>query len=99
MSFGDRLFQLRKERGLSLRELAEKVGIDYSLLSKIENDLRPDPEADLLFSILDALSEVKPVSQEEIDGLLAEGRRLTKERLERLRTSPSLRSFMRHKPK
>ena len=99
MSFGDRLYALRKERGLTLRDLAKKVGIDHSLLSKIENDLRPDPEVDVLFAILDALHAVKPIANEEIEGLLSEGRRLTPERLERLRTSKALISFMRKRPR
>ena len=99
MSFGDRLYKLRKARGLTLRELAERAGIDHSLLSKIEHDLRPDPEADLLFAILDALNEVKPIPQDAMQELLAEAQRLTPERLERLRQSKSLRAFMRMKPK
>lgn len=98
MSFGDRLYKLRKDRNLGLRELAELAGIDHSLLSKIENDLRPDPEADLLFAILDALGGVKRVSPEDTEQLLAEAKRLTPERLSRLRESKSLRTFMRRKP-
>jgi len=99
MSFGDRLFKLRKARGLTLRELAERVGMDHSLLSKIEHDLRPDPEADLLFSILDALNEVKTIPPNEMQELLSEAQRLTPDRLERLRQSKTLRTFMRMKPK
>ena len=37
MTFGDRLRQVRKERGLTLRQLAEQVGVDFTYLSKIEN--------------------------------------------------------------
>ncbi len=99
MSFGDRLFRLRKERRLTLRELAERAGMDHSLLSKIEHDLRPDPEAALLFSILDALHAVKSVPVQEMRELLAEAQRLTPERLKRLRQSKTLRTFMRMKPK
>jgi len=98
MSFGDRLFRLRKERGLTLRELAERVGMDHSLLSKIENDLRPDPETDLLFAIVDALHEVRRVPDEEVDALIAEAKRLTPDRVARLRTSRSLMAFLRRKP-
>lgn len=99
MSFGERLYGLRKERKLGLRELAERAGIDHSLLSKIEHDLRPDPEADLLFSILDALHAVQPIPEQEMQELLAEAQRLTPERLERLRQSKTLRTFMRMKPR
>lgn len=38
MSFGERIRQLRKEHELTLRELAEQVQIDFTYLSKIENN-------------------------------------------------------------
>ncbi len=38
MSFGSEIRRLRAEQKLSLRELAARVGIDFSYLSKIEND-------------------------------------------------------------
>lgn len=37
MEFGQRVRKLRKERGLTLRGLAEVVGVDFTYLSKIEN--------------------------------------------------------------
>ena len=36
LSFGDYLRELRKAKGLSQKELAERVGIDFTYLSKIE---------------------------------------------------------------
>ena len=38
MKFGDKLRQIRHSRGLSQRVLAGKVGLNYTYLSKIEND-------------------------------------------------------------
>lgn len=38
MKFGNRLRQIRAAKGLSQRELAAKVGINFTYLSKIEND-------------------------------------------------------------
>ena len=38
MKFGDKLRQIRHSRGLSQRVLAEKVGLNYTYISKIEND-------------------------------------------------------------
>lgn len=38
MTFGERIRQLRKERKLTQQELADKVGINFTYLSKIEND-------------------------------------------------------------
>lgn len=40
--FGDYLRELRKQAGLSQRELAQQAGIDFTYLSKIENS-RVDP--------------------------------------------------------
>ena len=37
MKLGERLRELRKQRGLTLRALAEAVGVDFTYLSKIEN--------------------------------------------------------------
>lgn len=39
-SIGNHLQNLRKERKLSLRKVADHIGIDVSLLSKIENGER-----------------------------------------------------------
>lgn len=38
MTFGERIRQLRRERGLTQRQLAVKVGVDFTYLSKIENN-------------------------------------------------------------
>jgi transcriptional regulator with XRE-family HTH domain len=38
MNFGGRLREMRKEKGLTLREVAERAGIDFTYLSKMEND-------------------------------------------------------------
>ena len=41
MNFGERLRQIRKEGGLTLRAVAEEAGIDFTYLSKIENGRIP----------------------------------------------------------
>ncbi len=41
--FGERLKQLRTERGLTQIELSEKVNINYSTLSDYEREERKDP--------------------------------------------------------
>lgn len=48
MSFGSRIRQLRKEHDLTLRELAQKVDIDFTYLSKIENGHGPAPAEDTI---------------------------------------------------
>ena len=56
MNFGERLRELRKEKGLTLRELAEKAGIDFTYLSKIENGRIPyTPAADTIRQLADVL--------------------------------------------
>lgn len=38
MSFGEYIHELRQKRELTQRVLAEKVGVDFSYISKMEND-------------------------------------------------------------
>jgi transcriptional regulator with XRE-family HTH domain len=40
LSFGQKLRQIRHEKGLSLKQAAELIGIDYTTLSKIEKEER-----------------------------------------------------------
>lgn len=54
MELGNRIRQRRKELGLSLRELAERVGLTASFLSQIERDLT-SPSLESLRKISDAL--------------------------------------------
>ena len=37
-TFGQQLRQFRQEKGMTLRSLAEAAGVDFTYLSKIEND-------------------------------------------------------------
>jgi transcriptional regulator with XRE-family HTH domain len=55
MTFGDRLREARKLRGLTLQELAKKTGISYSSISLYENDGR-DPSFFNLFCIAEVLN-------------------------------------------
>jgi len=52
-TFGQRIRTLRKELGLSQRELAQQVGIDFTYLSKIEND-RGEPPSEAVIKRLAA---------------------------------------------
>ena len=54
--FGNRLRKLRHHRGLTLRELAEVSGVDFTYLSKIENG-KPGylPGADTIRAMATAL--------------------------------------------
>ena len=56
MEFGERLRELRKSQGLTLRGLAEAVGVDFTYLSKIENGKAGYlPGADTIRSLAEAL--------------------------------------------
>ncbi len=55
VSFGALLRERRRAAGLTQRELAEKANLDFSYISKLENDRLPPPAADtvvLLCTIL-----------------------------------------------
>lgn len=52
MNFGEKLRQLRNEKGLTQPELANAMGIEQSYLSKLEND-KSLPSNDVLNRILD----------------------------------------------
>lgn len=45
MDFGSRIRELRKEKGISLRDFADMVRIDFTYLSKIENG-KVDPPSE-----------------------------------------------------
>ncbi|MBN2572566.1 MAG: helix-turn-helix transcriptional regulator [Ignavibacteriales bacterium] len=61
MSFGDTLKTIRRSKGISQRELASKAGVDFSYISKVENDRLAPPSAETIIKlsqILDVPSEL-----------------------------------------
>jgi len=56
MTFGERLKQLRREAGVTQRQLAKTTNLDFSYISKLENDRNPPPAADTIVRICDALN-------------------------------------------
>ncbi|SRR6266446_60013 len=64
-TFGGKLRTLRRAKGVSQRELAEKVNVDFSYISKVENDRLPPPAADTIEKICGELG----VGAEELMGL------------------------------
>jgi len=54
--FGKRLRELRIQAGLTQRELAEKIGVDFSYLSKIENGVLPPPSEKAILRLAEALN-------------------------------------------
>lgn len=53
--FGKKIREARAEQDIGLRELARRVGIDYSRLSRIERGERPPPDLQLVLNIARAL--------------------------------------------
>jgi len=60
-SFGEILRKLRESEGMPLRELASKLEIDQSTLSKIERDLRNAGE-----ELIEKISTVFNVDEKEL---------------------------------
>lgn len=56
MAIGQAIRQHRKQRGMTLRALAERARVDFTYLSKIENE-KPgfEPSADTLRALAEAL--------------------------------------------
>lgn len=57
--FGPRIRQLRKEHDLTLRELAERVGVNFTYLSKIETG-KGDPPSEETIRRLAQVLDVDP---------------------------------------
>ncbi len=55
-TFGSKLRELRREKEMTLRQLAELAGVDYTYLSKVETEKVPyTPSADTIRAIARAL--------------------------------------------
>jgi len=87
-SFGERLRERRLEKvaddpAFSLRQLADRVGIEPSYLSKIERGEQPPPGEDTIRRIAKELDE-------DEDELLALGGKVSGDLLEIIRDRPTL---------
>lgn len=54
-TFGQTLKEIRRGKGVTQRQLATAVGVDFSYISKVENDRMPPPAADTIVKICEAL--------------------------------------------
>ena len=57
--FGEKLRELRKEAGLTQRELADKVNVDFNYVSKIENGVMPPPSEKAILRLAAVLNADK----------------------------------------
>ena len=87
-TFGQSLRHLRRSQEVTQRELADQVGVDFSYISKMENDRLPPPAADTVVKICEALG----VPSEE---LLALTGKMPTSVQKMLGTSPAALQFLR----
>ena len=74
MSYGDRIKQFRKARGISAEQLAEMTGIAPATIYRYENGTTREPKTSMLRKIADALRvdvweiiEFDPVIADDLD--------------------------------
>lgn len=60
MMFGEKIKELRKDRKITQRDLAAKLGINFTYVSKIENDKLEAPPSESLIRKLADVLEVEP---------------------------------------
>lgn len=66
MNFGERLKQIRTDKGLTQPQFAQLAGIEQSYLSKLEND-KSVPSAEMFSTILSALGMDAAAFLQEVD--------------------------------
>lgn len=71
-TFGDSLKEHRRAAGISQRELAQKANLDFSYISKLENDRIPPPSADTIVVICNILN-VRPEELLALTGKIPSG--------------------------
>jgi transcriptional regulator with XRE-family HTH domain len=86
-TFGMKLQALRRAKGVNQRDLAERVGVDFSYISKVENDRLPPPAAETIEKICKELDV-------PIDELMGLTDKLPTDLKQLLVESRSARSFM-----
>lgn len=87
-SFGQVLRHFRQKAGITQRELARRIGVDFSYISKLENDRLPPPAADTIVTICQTVGQ-SPVQ------LLALRGKIPSEVEEAIATNPSAQEFLK----
>ena len=87
-TFGQTLKVIRRKKDVTQRELAAAVGVDFSYISKIENDRMPPPAADTIVKICEVL-DVPP------DNLLAMTGKMPTQIKEAISEKPAAQQFLR----
>lgn len=87
-TFGQTLKEIRRSKDITQRQLATAVGVDFSYISKIENDRMPPPAADTIVKICEVL-DVPP------DDLLAMTGKMPTPIKEAISEKPAAQEFLR----
>jgi PAS domain S-box-containing protein len=82
MTFGQRLRELRKAKGMTQRELAQKTGISFAYVSKLETDVMPPPRQKIIL----ALAKVLGANNADTDELFGLARKMPSDLLKRVDT-------------
>ena len=96
MEFPERLRSLRKEAQVSQRDLAERVGVDFTYLSKIENGRVEPPSEAVLKSISRELADTLGRDETELaDELITLAGKVPSDLAETLSRNPQAVRFLR----
>ncbi len=87
-TFGSALRDQRRAIGISQRELAEKASLDFSYISKLENDRLPPPAADTIVTLCRILGSAP-------DDLLAMTGKIPSKVRETVSATPGAQEFLR----
>lgn len=88
MTFGEYFRFLRREHMLSQRDLADKINVSYTYISKIENDVFPPPSKETLEKI------AKVFKMNNANELLLEAKIIPEETLEAIKNNKELLEFL-----
>lgn len=100
MPFPERLRELRKKAGLSQRDLAERVGIDFTYLSKIENGIVGPPRELVIRKLAHELAVTLKIEDETglTDELITEAGKIPSDLARTLAQNPSALAYLRSLP-
>jgi PAS domain S-box-containing protein len=82
MTFGQRLRELRKAKGITQRELAQKTGISFAYVSKLETGVKTPPRQKIIL----ALAKVLGANNADTDELFGLAKKMPPDLLKRVDT-------------
>lgn len=90
-SFGKTIKRLRRERGMTQREVAAALNIDFTYLSKLENDRGEAPGEATILKLAEVLGQ-------DAEGLLALAGKVPPELRTRAQSDVTFARMLRHLP-